>query len=291
MSRSAGRSRPIDGAAVILVTPVLAGILLFVIVPLGILVWMTLHRWDLLAPPAFVGIANMASVFGDPTITRSLLATAALALLVVPVQTACGLGLALLLRRVGEAAGLYRTLLLLPWAAAPLATGVVWRAIFDPSAGVMSGVTGARVEWLTTPVGAMLIVAFVLVWGGAGYASLFFSVGLSQVSATTLEAARLDGASGALLLGRIVLPQLHRTMLFVVVTSTIQVLATFDVVYALTGAGPGGATDVLALRMHTEAFRVFDLGRGAVIALLLFVAIGLVAAVQVRGFRERPRHA
>jgi len=280
------RSR-IDGAAIALVAPVLTGIAIFVALPMGILGATTIVAWDLLAPPRFVGPDNVIAVATDPSILRSLVATGLLTLLVVPAQTACGLVLALLFSRVGRSASTYRTLLLLPWVASPLATGVVWRWILDPATGVVSELAGRRVEWLHDGVGAPLLVAFVLVWGGAGYASLFFSAGLSQIPRSTVEAARLDGATRWIMLTHILVPQLRPVLLFVVVTSTVQVLTTFDVVAALTGGGPNGATDVLALRMFDEGFRIFDLGRAAVIGLLMMLAIATVTLTQIRALRTR----
>lgn len=279
------RRRAVDPVAAVLVAPTLAGILVFVVVPVLALGWIATQEWDLLAPPRTVGSDNVTAVLGDPSTLPSIAATALLGSIVVPVTTACGLGIALLLRRVGRAAATYRTLLLLPWAAAPLATGVVWRWILDPATGALSALAGRRVEWLHSELGAPLLVALVLVWGAAGYSSLFFSAALSQIPPATLEAARLDGASDLRTLASVVMPQLRPVLLFVLATSTVQVLTAFDVVVALTGGGPNGATDLLALRMYTEGFRVFDLGRAAVLGLLLFAAVAVVTVPQLRVLR------
>lgn len=175
----------------------------------------------------------------------------------------------------------------LPWVCAPLALGVVWRWILDPSTGAMNALLGRRVEWLTDPDLALPSVAFVQIWSSVGYISLFFLAGLQHIPTSVYEAARLDGANATRTLWSVTLPLLRPTMFFVTVTSIIASFQVFDTVYAMTGGGPGYATDVIASRIYNEAFIGLRLGRAAAMAVVLFVILLAVTFIQQRYFRRR----
>jgi multiple sugar transport system permease protein len=281
-------SEPAVAAA--MVGPSVIGILLFLVAPIGVVVWLTTQRWDLIAPPEFVGLRNVSTVLADGRFWNSVLVTLGLVVVVVPVQAAIGFAIALLLRHVGRSASVWRTVLVLPWVAAPLALGVVWRWVFAPTGGLVSGILGHRVEWIVDPIGAPIIVAFVLVWSNVGFVSLFFSAGLLAIPPVYDQAARLDGANRRQLLRHVTIPLLRPTILFVLITSTVQVATTFDHVFALTGGGPDGRTDVLAMRIYSEAFVSFDLGPAAVMALGLFLVLGVLTLLQ-RGIVTGPGRA
>lgn len=280
------RRSGIPARGALLAAPSTIGVLLFVLVPVGVVAWLATQRWDLLGAPRFVGLANVAAVLADPVFWSAAGVTAALGLLVVPVQTALALVIALAL--VGPRAGAtaFRTVLVLPWAAAPLALGIVWSWIFAPTGGLVSGLLGHTIGWIADPIGAPLIVAGALIWNHVGYVSLFFAAGLAAIPPAYADAAALDGAGPLQRLRFITLPLLRPTTLFVVVTSSAQLASVFDQVYGITGGGPGRSTEVLALQLYEQAFTTFDLGRAAVTTLVLLVALVLLTIV-LRGRLDR----
>ena len=269
-------------AAGILIAPSLFGIVLFLLVPLGIVLWLTTQRWNLIDPPRFVGTGNVVAVFTDPTFGTSVSATLLLTVLVVPLQTVLGLMLAGLLSQSRRGASVFRTLTLLPWIAAPLAVGVVWRWIFAPDDGLISQLAGRRVEWLVDDVGAPLVVALVLIWSGAGYAALLFTAGLRSVPRECVEAARLDGGATTRCCGTSCCRCCGRPRSSSSSPPRRRFSPSFDQVFALTGGGPAGRTDVLALRLYTEAFVTFDLGKAAVVAVFLLALLVALVVLQRR---------
>ncbi|HEU4361868.1 MAG TPA: sugar ABC transporter permease [Mycobacterium sp.] len=270
-----------------LLAPSLFGVVAFLLLPMLVVVWLSLQHWDLLGPISYVGGANWRSVLTDPVFGNSLVAAAAFVAIVVPVQTVLGLGVAALLARELPGSGVFRTLYVLPWICAPLAIAVLWRWILSPSDGAVSTVLGHRIEWLTDPGLALPVVSAVVVWTNVGYVALFFLAGILAIPAQVHAAAVVDGASAWQRFRRITLPMLRPTMFFVLVTGVVSAAQVFDTVYALTGGGPGGRTDLIAHRIYDEAFGAAAIGRAAVMALVLFVILVGVTVVQHLYFRRR----
>lgn len=283
--RDAPRRR--TALAYALLAPSLVGVVAFLLLPILVVVWLSLHRWDLLGPLRYVGLTNWRSVLTDSGFADSLVVTAVFVAIVVPAQTVLGLLAASLLARRLPGTGLFRTLYVLPWICAPLAIAVMWRWILAPTDGAISTVLGHRIEWLTDPGLALPVVSAVVVWTNVGYVSLFFLAGLMAIPQDIHNAARTDGASAWQRFWRITLPMLRPTMFFVLVTGIISAAQVFDTVYALTGGGPQGSTDLVAHRIYAEAFGAAAIGRTSVMAVVLFVILVGATVVQHLYFRRR----
>jgi multiple sugar transport system permease protein len=226
-------------------------------------------------------------VLTDPTFAMSLLVTVAFIAMVVPVQTLLGLAAGAMLARGLPGTGFLRTLYVLPWICSPLAIGVLWRWILSPTDGALSAVTGRHIEWLTDPGLALPVVSAVTVWTNVGYVSLFFLAGILAIPRAVHDAARTDGAGSWQRFRYITLPMLRPTLYFVSVTGVVSAAQVFDTVYALTGGGPQGRTDLVAHRIYAEAFGAASVGRAAVMAAVLFVLLVGVTLVQHVYFRRR----
>jgi len=270
-----------------LLAPSLFGVVVFLLLPMLVVLWLSLHRWDLLGPMEYVGLANWGSVLTDSSFATSLVVTAVFIALVVPVQTALGLFAALMLARGLPGTGFFRTLYVLPWICSPLAIAVLWRWILAPTDGAVSTVLGHRIEWLTDPQLALPVVSAVTVWTNVGYVTLFFLAGILAIPADLHAAARTDGANAWQRFRRITLPMVRPTLFFVLVTGIISAAQVFDTVYALTGGGPMGRTDLVAHRIYAEAFGAAAVGRAAVMAVVLFVVLIGVTLAQHLYFRRR----
>jgi multiple sugar transport system permease protein len=270
-----------------LLAPSLFGVVAFLLLPILVVVWLSLHRWNLLGPIEYVGLDNWRSVLTDRTFGNSLLVTVAFVAIVVPAQTVLGLVAAALLARGLPGSGVFRTLYVLPWICAPLAIAVLWRWILAPTDGAVSTVMGHRIEWLTDPGLALPVVSAVVVWSNVGYVALFFVAGILAIPPEIYAAARTDGATAWQRFWRITLPMLRPTMFFVLVTGIVSAAQVFDTVYALTGGGPQGRTDLVARRIYAEAFGSAAIGRAAVMAVVLFVILVGVTVVQHLYFRRR----
>lgn len=273
-----------------LLAPSLFGVVAFLLLPMLVVLWLSLHRWDLLGPMKFVGLSNWRSVLGDSSFGTSLVATLLFTVLVVPVQTLLGLFAAALLARDLPGSGFLRTLYVLPWICSPLAIAVLWKWILAPTDGAVSTLLGHRIEWLTDPVLALPVVAAVTVWTNVGYVTLFFLAGILAIPQDIQNAARTDGASSWQRFRHITLPMLRPTLFFVLVTGIVSAAQVFDTVYALTDGGPQGRTDLVAHRIYAEAFGAAAVGRAAVMAVVLFALLVGVTFVQHRYFRRRISH-
>ena len=286
-SRPAGRLRH-GRLAGLLLAPSLFGLAAFLLLPILVVIWLSLNRWDLLTPMRFVGLANYFDVLTDPTFGNSMLRTVIFVLSVIPLQTALGLFLATLLSRGLPGSGLFRVIYVIPWICAPLALGVVWKWILAPYDGALNTWLNLDIEWLSDPAFAMPAVAAVTIWSQVGYTTLFFMAGLAAIPEQVVEAAQLDGADGWQIFWQIKLPLLGPTLFFVLVTGVISAFQAFDQIFALTpNGGPDRTTDVIATRIYLEAFQSFNLGRASVMALVLFVILVVVTLVQQRFFAER----
>jgi len=270
-----------------LLAPSLFGVVTFLVLPMFVVLWLSLHSWDLLGPIRYVGLGNWRSVLTDETFGTSMVATLAFILLVVPLQTVLGLLAASLLAVNLPASGFFRTLYVLPWICSPLAIAVLWKWILAPTDGAVSTVLGRPVEWLTDPTLALPVVSAVTVWTNVGYVTLFFLAGILAIPRDIQNAARTDGATTWQRFRYVTLPMLRPTLFFVLVTGIVSAAQVFDTVYALTGGGPQGRTDVIAHRIYAEAFGAAAVGRAAVMAVVLFALLLGVTLVQHVYFRRR----
>ena len=270
-----------------LLAPSLFGVVCFLLLPMLVVVWLSLHRWDLLGPIRYVGLDNWRSVLTDASFGNSLLVTVLFIAIVVPAQILLGLVAAALLARELPGSGVFRTVYVLPWVCSPLAVAVLWHWILAPTDGAVSTLLDRRIEWLTDPGLALPVVSAVTVWTNVGYVTLFFLAGILAIPPQIHAAARLDGATAWQRFWHITLPMLRPTLFFVSVTGIVSAAQVFDTVYALTGGGPAGRTDLVAHRIYAEAFGAAAIGRAGVMALVLFVILVGATIVQHLYFRRR----
>jgi ABC-type sugar transport system permease subunit len=286
---TAERRRTIRTAFAFL-APSLLGVILFLLIPIIFVIFLSLVQWNLLTPMKWVGLSNYANIFKFDGFGHSLLVTAYYVLLNIPVQTALALGMAMLLHRNLAGSGLIRIIAVLPFLSTPVAMGVVWNWIFNPT-GIVNqflahlGATGPA--WLTDQATAMPVIAFANIWQYAGYNMLFFLAGLSAIPLSLYEAASLDGANKWEQFRRVTLPLLRPTMLFVLVTGVIGSFQVFDTVYVMTDGGPGNTTQVANLNIYNTAFAGFRIGEASAMSVVLFLLILAVTIVQFRWFNKR----
>jgi multiple sugar transport system permease protein len=288
MASAAPRSQPRSSVlAYGLLAPSLFGVVTFLLLPILVVIWLSLCRWDLLGPLHYVGLANWRSVLADSDFGNSLIVTAIFVAIVVPTQTVLGLLAASMLARLLPGTNFFRTVFVLPWICAPLAIAVLWRWILAPTDGAIATVLGHSIEWLSDPSFALPLVSAIVVWMNVGYNSLSFLAGLLAIPNDLHAAAATDGANAWQRFWRITLPMLRPTMFFVLVTGIVSAAQVFDTVYALTDGGPGNSTDLVAHRIYAEAFGSAAIGRASVMAVVLFVILVGVTVIQHLYFRRR----
>lgn len=283
--RAAHRRRALVGW--MLVAPATFGVACFLILPVLLAFTVSLFSWSLIGTPEFVGLENYRRLLTDGSLANSLLVTGVFTLISVPVSLAVGLLLATQLVRALPGSAIARVVVVIPWVCAPLALGVVWKWILQPSTGALNRILGVRIEWLTDPTLALPAVAFVAIWQNVGYISLFFQAGLGRIPTSIYEAARLDGASAWQQLRHMTIPLLRPTTFFLAVTQVVASFQVFDMVFALTGGGPEHRTEVIASLVYNQAFVSSHVGRASAVAVILFVILVVITVAQQRWFSSR----
>ena len=279
--RGRGRVGP-----VVLLGPAFACLALFVGFPIAATVVLSFFRYNAFTREVtWAGLEYWAELLAGGELWPAFLHTVGYAAVVVPVQVGGGLLLALLVNAVRRGGTLWRTLLFAPAACTLAATGVAWRWIFYPDAGVFDQTVGRLAgvtNWLSTPGFALVAVALVGAWFGVGESMILFLAGLTGVSASATDAARVDGANAWHRFAAVTWPALGPAALFATVVATADSLRVFDQVRVMTGGGPAGASTTLSYLQYTIGIESFDIGRGSVVSLLILALVLVAIGVQLR---------
>jgi len=253
--------------------------------PLVAAVWESMHVHDLRLPwlgRPFVGLANYAEAATDGRFLAALLHTLVFTVTSVSVELVLGLALALALDSLTRGRGLARVVVLLPWALPTVVAALVWRFMFDSPAGLVHAVTGPDFDWLSHPIAAWVPIVLADTWKTTPFVALLMLAGLQTIDPTLHEAARLDGASAWRRFMHITLPLLKPALLVAVVFRTLDAFRVFDVVFVLTGGGPGTATEVVSTYAFTALLQDLRFGYGSALAVAIFLVSGVFVAIYVR---------
>ncbi|MEV0997889.1 sugar ABC transporter permease [Nonomuraea sp. NPDC050202] len=229
----------------------------------------------------FVGLDNFVRMFGDPNFVNSFLLTFVFVIgSAVIGQNTLGLIIALLQRGRGRVTrSVVNGVVIGAWVMPEIVAAACWFS-FLAEDGTLNTVLGISQEWLYTA--PMLAVILANVWRGTAFSMLVYSAALSEVPPDLVEAAAVDGASPARRLLHITLPLIRRSIMSNLMLITLQTLAGFGLIYALTGGGPGTASQTTPLYMYEQAFRYFEIGYGSAIALVMLIIGALFSLVYLR---------
>ena len=282
--------------AVLLLTPQLAITLVFFIWPASQALWQSLLQQDPFGlSTRFVGLENFARLFADPLYLNAVRVTLVFSVSVAVSGIASALLLAVMADHVLRGAGLYKTLLIWPYAVAPAIAGLLWFFMFHPTVGILAWLLRqAGVVWNHKLDGgqAMLLVIVAATWKQISYNFLFFLAGLQAIPRGLIEAAAIDGASPGQRFWKIVFPLLSPTTFFLVVVNVVYVFFdTFGIVHAVTEGGPGQDTTILVYKVFKDGFIALDLGGSAAQSVVLLAVVILLTVVQFRFIERRVQYA
>ena len=278
----------------LLVAPQLLVTIVFFFWPAGQAVYQSFHLQDAFGlRQNFVWFDNFRVVLVDPLYRDSAGRTVVFAVAVTLCSMAPALQLAVMADKRIRGATAYKTLLIWPYAVAPAVAGVLWLFIFHPSIGLLGqAVRKLGVAWdykLNGPQ-AMFLVVLAASWKQVSYNFIFFLAGLQAIQKPVIEAAAIDGAGPARRFWSIIFPLLSPTTFFLLVVNIVYVFFdTFGVIHALTGGGPGKATETLIYKVYVDGVVNLDLGGSSAQSVILMVFVIAVTAVQFR-FVERRVH-
>lgn len=263
---------------------------LFVLGPMVAAAGISLTEWNLIGAMKFIGLGNYVSLLTDPTTGDVFLHTVYYIAGYLPLVYIGGLALALALNTAFRGRAFLRGIYFLPVVTSWIAVALVWRWLLSPSNGIVNAVLGAfgidGPGWWTDPQWAMPSIILASAWKDLGFVMVILLAGLQAIPADMYDAAKVDGAGWWRRLWSVTLPLLSPSTFFVIVISLINGFQVFDQVYAMTGGGPNGASEVVVQRIYDLTFRYGAAGEASALSWLLFVVVLAVTLIQIRGQRR-----
>jgi multiple sugar transport system permease protein len=264
--------------------------LLFVLGPMVAAAWVSLNKWNLLAPMQWVGLDNYAKLLTDPITGDVFLHTVYYIVGYLPLVYLGGLALALALNTALKGRSFLRGIYFLPVVTSWIVVALVWRWLLSPSNGIVNTVLGAvgiqGPGWWTDPHWAMPSIIFASAWKDLGFVMVILLAGLQTIPTDLYDASKVDGAGWWRRLFSVTLPLLSPSSFFVLVISLINGFQVFDQVYAMTGGGPNGASQVVVQQIYDLTFRYGKAGEASALSWMLFIVVLAVTVIQIRGQRR-----
>jgi ABC-type sugar transport system permease subunit len=275
-----------------LLAPLVIVLALVAVVPLAATVWQSFHRHDLRMPwldRPWVGLANYAAAVADPRLLEALAHTFFFTVASVAIEIGCGVMLAMALDGVRRGRGAARAIVLMPWALPTVVAALVWRFMFDTGTGVVGafGVPGLQRAWLSDPVLAWVPILLADVWKSTPFVALLVLAGLQAIDPALHESARMDGAGTWRRFIGITLPLLRPALIVAGIFRVLDAFRVFDLVYVLTGGGPGTATEVVSLYAFTTLFQDLRFGYGSALSVITFGITFVLALAYIRALSAR----
>jgi ABC-type sugar transport system permease subunit len=241
--------------------------------------------------PEFIGLDNYIRLATDPVFWQSLGNTVVFTLVTVPIDMALGLGLAVLLNSVLPARGLWRTVIVLPMVISGVASGMIAVILFYESNGLINKLLEAvglpAIAWQSEPVPAMISVMIAAVWLRVGFNMIIYLAGLQGISPELYEAGRIDGANRWQQFRSITVPLVGPSTFFLLIMNVIASFQVFDLIFVMTGGGPGNATSVLVTYAYRNGFQIREQGYGAAIGVVILLITLAFTFIQWKTSRTR----
>ncbi len=277
----------------LLAAPAGAILLLIIVFPLVYSISLSFVPLDLLTPGAprrFVGLATYAAVLSDPRFIGSLVHTMIFVGVTLTIELVVGLAVALMLDRPWlKGKGAARTLIIFPLMVAPIVAGLQWRWIFSDQYGILNYALGflhlPTPVWFASPTTAFAAIIVANLWVATPFDIMVLLAGLQGIPDEPVEAAVIDGAGPVQRLRYVILPLLRPAILVVLLIRLADAIRIFDIVYVLTGGGPGDSTQVFSTYIFRVSFNSLNLSQGAagsIIMVLITAGISLLLARQLR---------
>jgi len=277
-------------------TPLAVIVAVLFLVPLGLVLWMSLHEWPLLGEPTLNLPDNYTAIAHNPLFFDAVWFTLTYTIIVTIVLFAAAFGLALLVQRHRPGVGLFRTAFFLPGAVGFATASLLFYGLLSRDLGPLNpilsalGVIDKPVSWISgSPKLAMGSSIGLVVWRFAGFNMLILLTGLQAIPEDVYEAARMDGAGRWQQFLRITLPLLRPTIALVLILMVTGSLLAFDQFYILTNGGPDNSTTSVVMVIVREAFTRFDLGSAAAVSVVVLATLILFNAMQLQMLRRGDR--
>jgi multiple sugar transport system permease protein len=279
-----------------LLTPALTATILIIFFPIVQTAIMSLFNYVIWKPKdtRFIGLGNYLQALTDEVFWISLKNTLYWIAGVILLQLLLGFATAMLLNREFKWRGLARSLILIPWVTPSVITALMWRWMYDGNNGVINdllvriGLLNSYFPWLANSTTALPAIMVALMWQGFPFFAIMILAGLQAIPGTLYEAAEVDGASKLQMFTRITLPMLTPILFTSILLRIIWVANSMDVIFVMTGGGPGYATHTLPVFAFIRAYKGLDFGYASTIAIFLtLLLIAIVAGYVIRVLRSQ----
>ena len=279
----------------VLIAPQLLVIGIFFFLPAGQAILQSFQMEDAFGMSTeWVGLDNFKQLFDDPSYLESFQRTALFSVLVAGIGIVVSLALAIFADRIVRFAMVYKTLLIVPYAVAPVIAGVLWVFLFSPSIGVVTyylGELGYGWNHMMNDNQAMTLIVIASVWKQISYNFLFFLAGLQSIPKALIEAASIDGAGAWRRFWNIQLPLLSPTTFFLLVINIVYAFFdTFGIIDAATQGGPGQSTSILVYKVYQDGFKALDLGGSAAQSVILMLIVVVLTVIQFRYVEKKVQY-
>lgn len=276
-----------NGWGLLFVAPAATFFLVVNLLPMLYALFLSLHDWNLLSvSKSFVFLENYYALFGDPAFLRALLNTFLYCAITVPLGLGLALFVAVLLNEKIRAQGLFRTMYFIPVVTSVVASGYIWKWLYDPTFGLLNQMLapiGLQLPFLESTVWALPSIALMSIWKGLGFNVVVFLAGLQGIPSYVYEAARVDGTSRWRSFTRITLPLLNPTVVFLSVMGVMHSLKIFGEVFVMSeDGGPLNSTSSIVFQVVQTSFESHDMGYGAAMTMILFLMIVAVTVFQMK---------
>lgn len=282
------------GTQLLFMLPAFALFTLFLMIPMAGSFYFSLTNWDGLNPQLhYVGLQNYKTLIHDSEVWIALKNTFVFAALVTVLQNVLSLMLAMCLDRAGWLVRIMRVVYLVPAMLSALAIGYIWSYLMNPVLGIINtqleaiGLGSWTQDWLGDPKLSMYSVVFTNIWQWTGLSIIIYLAGLQAIPHDLYEAGDIDGAKRWQRFRHITFPLIAPAFTVNILISIIGSFKVFDLIYVMTKGGPGTATESLAVLLYKKAFNFNEMGYGTAIAIVMFIVILAISAVQLRILRRR----
>lgn len=282
--------------AILFMLPAIVFLSLIVIYPLITTIYDSFFDASLVRPQSagkFLGFANYIKLLSDPGFWTTLSRTIVWTVGSVAGKTIIGLGLALLLKPSFKGKGIYRFLVLIPWATPQVIGAVIWKWFFNGQYGMFNyilislGLVSERISVLGNTTSAFLAAMGVDMWFGIPFMTMVLLAGLQAIPDELYDAAAVDGATGIRQFWTITMPLLLPIFTVATNLSIVWTFNSFNVIQTMTGGGPVGATEILVVRTYKEAFGRYDIGMAATYSTVILIILMLFSVLYWRLLRQR----
>jgi len=268
----------------LLVSPYIIFVLVFVLFPVLFSLFLTFHKWNIIAPMKFIGVDNYSRLFQDRLFWKAIGNTLKFLLLHIPLQLVVSLFLAYLLNQKIRAISFFRGSFFMPVIVSGVVVTILWQQLLGYDFGLINRMLMAlgfsKIGWLVDPDVAIYSIAVMATWKNVGLYVILFLVGLQTVPTQYYEAAKMEGATKWQQFYHITLPMINPTVFMVVILSTIGGFSLFIEPYIMTGGGPLNTTLSAVLYIYKQSFQYYNMGYSATLGFFYAIMIMTVVILQ-----------